>query len=208
MSWLEWENSFTKFKAYFNGGVKILQSIDDLLPLCHKFDGYATFRGALIYLEMVEALKKFMDKYMSFMEITGITSSFSRSVAFRALGLVLHGMDTIQLLDITDHRLLCWRDAICEAMTLGFQVEFLLNLVRDLARAVFGARAIHSMGSLPSPDEIKAAIDTLNLKQRELENQHRELHVLLLAQGVSIDGANFMAEAAARSSNKASSVLL
>ncbi|CAL9005451.1 unnamed protein product [Prunus brigantina] len=126
LSWSEWESSFTTFKAFFNGGVRILRSIDELLPL------------------------------------------YYRSAAFRALGLVLHGMDTMHFLDITDHKLLCWRDAICEAMTLGFQVDLLLKLVRDLARVVFGARAIHSMRSLPGPDEMKIAIDTLNLKQRDI----------------------------------------
>lgn len=141
------------------------------------------------------------------MEATGISSSFSRSVAFRALGLVLHGMDTMQLMDITDHMLLCWRDAICEAMTLGFHVDFLLNLVRNLACAVVGARAIHSMRSLTSFDEVKTAADVLHLKQWELEDKRRELPALLLAKGVSVDNAECVAEAAARSSLKASSVL-
>ncbi|KAI5343522.1 hypothetical protein L3X38_011398 [Prunus dulcis] len=116
-------------------------------------------------------------------------------------------MDTMQLLDITDHKLLCWRDAIYKAMTLGFQVDLLLNLVRDLARAMFGAWTIHSMRSLPGPDEIKTSIDTLNLKQRELETQDRELRVLLLPQGVSTDGSNCVAEVVTRSSQKASSIL-
>ncbi|PQQ02379.1 hypothetical protein Pyn_29882 [Prunus yedoensis var. nudiflora] len=147
-----------------------------------------------------------MDKYGDFMEIIGITSSFSRCAAFRALGLVLHGMDTIQLLDVTDHRLLYWRDAICEDMTLGSRVDFLLNLMRDLARAVFGAQAIHSMGSFSGPDGIREAAETLNLKQHE-ENQHGELRALLLGQGVSADRASCVAKAAARSSHKASSVL-
>ncbi|CAL9013010.1 unnamed protein product, partial [Prunus brigantina] len=153
MSWRDWENSFMAFKAFFDGGVTILRSIDELLPLCHRFNGYATFQGALIYPETIEVLRKFMDKHGSFMEVTDVTSSFSRCTALRALGLVLHGMDTMQLLDITDHRLLCWRDAICEAIILGFHVDFLLNLVKNLACAVFGARAIHSMQLLHDSDE-------------------------------------------------------
>ncbi|PQM42010.1 hypothetical protein Pyn_17870 [Prunus yedoensis var. nudiflora] len=165
------------------------------------------FQGALVYPETVAALEKFIDKYGDFMDITSITSSFSRCAAFRTLGLVLHGMDTVQLLDITDHRLLCWRDAVCEAMTLGFRVDFLLNLMRDLARAVFGAQAVHSMELSSSPDEIRAAAEALSLKQRELENQHGELRALLLAQGVSADGADCVAEAKTRSSRKASAVL-
>lgn len=205
-SWSEWENSFTTFMAFFDGGAQILRSADELLPLCHQFNGYAPFRGALVYPETVAVLGRFMDKYGDLMDITGITSSFSRSAAFRTLGLVLHGMDTMQLLDITDHRLLCWRDAICEALTLGFRIEFLLNLVKDLARAVFGERAIHSMESFSGSEDIRAAIEALILKQRELENQHRELRALLLAQDVSSDSAGCIIEAVTRSSQKASSI--
>ncbi|CAL2255269.1 unnamed protein product [Prunus armeniaca] len=207
MSWQDWENSYTAFKAFFDGGVTILRSIDELLPLCHRFDGYATFQGALVYPETVGALKKFMDKYGSLLEATDVTSSFSRCTALRALGLVLHGMDTMQLLDITDHKLLCWRDAICEAMILGFPVEFLLKLVKSLARAVFGARAIHSMQLSHDSDEVKAAADALNIRQQELENQRREMHALLLAKGVSVDSAECVTEAAARLSPGASFVL-
>ena len=207
MSWQDWENSFTAFKAFFDGGVTILRSIDELFPLCHRFNGYATFQGALVYPETVEALKKFMDKYGNLMEVTGVTSSFSRCTAFRALGLVLHGMDTMQLLDITDHRLLCWRDAICEAIVLGFHVDFLLDLVKSLARAVFGARAIHSMKSSRGSDEVTAAAIALNIKQQELEDQRREMHALLLAKGISADNAECVTEAAARSSSRASSIL-
>ncbi|PQM34664.1 hypothetical protein Pyn_13392 [Prunus yedoensis var. nudiflora] len=161
----DWENSFTTFKAFFDGGVKILQSVDELLPLCYRFDRYATFQCAFVFSETVEVLKKFMDKYGGFMDITSITSSFSRSAALRALGLVLHEIDTMQLMDITYHKLLCWRDSICEAMALGFHVDFLLNLVRNLARAVFGARALHGMRLIPGSDEVKIAADALNLKR-------------------------------------------
>ncbi|PQP92959.1 hypothetical protein Pyn_33735 [Prunus yedoensis var. nudiflora] len=92
---VDWENSLIAFKAFFDGGVKILRSIDELLPLCYQFDGYAMFQSAFVYPETIRVLRKFMDKNVGFMDITGVTSSFSRSAAFRALGLVLHGMDTM-----------------------------------------------------------------------------------------------------------------
>ncbi|CAL9005498.1 unnamed protein product [Prunus brigantina] len=207
MSWQDWENSYMAFRAFFDGGVTILRSVDELLPLCHKFDGYATFQGALVYPETVEALKRFIDRYGDLMEATDIASSFSRCTALRALGLVLHGIDTMQLLDITDHKLLCWRDAICEAMILGFRVESLLKLVKNLARAVFGARAIHNMQLSRDSDEVKAAADALHIKQQELENQRQEMHVLLLAKGISADSAECVTEAAVRLSSRASFVL-
>ncbi|CAL8088344.1 unnamed protein product [Prunus armeniaca] len=206
MSWLEWEESFTTFMAFFDSGAQVLRSANELLPLYHRFNGYALFRGILVYPETVATLKKFLDKYGDFMDMTGITSSFSRCAAFRTLGLVLHGMDTVQLLDITDHRLLCWRDAVCEAMTLGFRAESLLNLVKGLARAAFGARAIHNMKSNPGPNEIRAAAEALVFKQHELENQRRELRGLLSAQGVSSDSADCVMEAVTRASHGASSV--
>lgn len=86
-------------------------------------------------------------------------------------------------------------------------MDFLLNLVRNLAHAVFGARAIHSMKLLLGFDEVKAAADALNRKQRELEDHHQELHTLLLTKGVSVDSVECLAEVAARSSLKASSIL-
>ncbi|CAL9011312.1 unnamed protein product, partial [Prunus brigantina] len=108
MSWLEWEESFTAFMAFFDSGSQVIRSADELLPLCHRFNGYTPFQGILVYPETVAALEKFLDKYGDFMDMDGVISSFSRCAAFRTLGLVLHGMDTVQLLDITDHRLLCW----------------------------------------------------------------------------------------------------
>ncbi|KAI5316635.1 hypothetical protein L3X38_036342 [Prunus dulcis] len=140
------------------------KSVDELLPLCHKFNGYVAFQGALVYPETVAVLRKFMDKYGNFMEATDITPSFSRCAVIRALGLALHGIDTMQLRDITDHKLFCWWDAICEAITLGFHVDFLLNLVKDLARAFFGARAIRSMALSHGLDEIRVAANSLNIK--------------------------------------------
>lgn len=91
--------------------------------------------------------------------------AFSRSAAFWALDLVHYGMDTMHLLDITDYKLLCWWDVICEAVPLGFRADFLLNLLKDLACTVFGARAVHNMKLLIGFDGIKAAVDTLSLKQ-------------------------------------------
>ncbi|CAL2230298.1 unnamed protein product [Prunus armeniaca] len=177
------------------------KSIDELLLLCHRFNGYVTFQGALVYPKTVVVLRKFMDRYGSFIEIIGITSSFSRSATFRAIGLVLHGIDTMQLLDITDHKLICWRDTICEAITLGFHVDFFLNLVRNLARAI--PRMKSSLGF----DKVKPATNALTIKQRELEDQRRELHALLLTKGVFADSAECMAEATARSSPRVSLVL-
>ncbi|PQM42011.1 uncharacterized protein Pyn_17871 [Prunus yedoensis var. nudiflora] len=34
-SWLEWERSFIAFRAFFDSGVQVLRSADELLPLCH-----------------------------------------------------------------------------------------------------------------------------------------------------------------------------
>ncbi|CAL2229584.1 unnamed protein product [Prunus armeniaca] len=63
------------------------------------------------------------------------------------------------------------------------------------------------MESFSGSDNIRAAAKALNLKQRELENQHEELRALLLAQGISPDSAGCVMEAVTRSSQKASSVL-
>ncbi|KAI5343560.1 hypothetical protein L3X38_011436 [Prunus dulcis] len=55
MSWQDRENFFIAFKAFFDGGVTILRSVDELLPLCYKFNGYVAFQGALVYPETVRS---------------------------------------------------------------------------------------------------------------------------------------------------------
>ncbi|CAL2247099.1 unnamed protein product [Prunus armeniaca] len=70
--------------------------------------------------------------------------------------------------------------------------------MRNLACVVFRARAIHSMKSLLGFDKVKAAVDALNIKQRDLEDQRKELHALLLTKGVSADSAECVAEVIAR----------
>ncbi|CAL8174480.1 unnamed protein product [Prunus armeniaca] len=182
MSWLDWEDSFAAFKAFFNGDIKVLRSIAELLPFCHRYEAFMESRCSL--------------------------PAFSRSAAFRVLNLVLYGMDTMHLLDITYYKFLCWRDVICEAMPWRFRADFLLNMLKDLACAVFGARAIHRMKSLIGFDGIKVAVDTLSLKQRELEDHCHELHAFLLAKRAAASGAECVVKASARSSHDASSVLL
>ncbi|BBG94280.1 hypothetical protein Prudu_002520 [Prunus dulcis] len=54
------------------------------------------------------------------------------------------------------------------------------------------------MKSFSGSEDIRAAIEAFILKQRELENQHRELRALLLAQDVSSDSAGCIIEAVTR----------
>ncbi|XP_034201219.1 uncharacterized protein LOC117638817 [Prunus dulcis] len=96
---------------------------------------------------------------------------------------------------------------ICEAITLGSHVDFFINLVRNLACAVFGVRAIQSMKLSHGSSEVKAAVDTLIIKQQELDKQRREVHALFFAKGISADNAECVTEATARSSPSASFVL-
>ncbi|KAI5351297.1 hypothetical protein L3X38_004188 [Prunus dulcis] len=43
--------------AFFDGGITILRTIDELLPLCHRFNGYVTFQGALVCPETITVLR-------------------------------------------------------------------------------------------------------------------------------------------------------
>ncbi|KAI5343544.1 hypothetical protein L3X38_011420 [Prunus dulcis] len=74
--------------------VRILRSITELLPLCYRCEGSI---GSC-----------------------SISSSFSEELCLLGPLVGVHGMDThMQLLDITDHKLLVGGIAIYKAMTLG-----------------------------------------------------------------------------------------
>ncbi|PQP95958.1 E3 ubiquitin-protein ligase RFWD3 isoform X1 [Prunus yedoensis var. nudiflora] len=124
-SWQRWKHAFNSFKAFFDSGMGMLRSTDELLPLRYDFRGYETFRGAQVFPETVKALNKFFDNYGA------------------RLGFVLYGMDTTPYSDVTDHRLLCWRDAIRDTILLGLHVDFFLDTLKmRLVHAVFEVRGL------------------------------------------------------------------
>ncbi|KAI5317902.1 hypothetical protein L3X38_037609 [Prunus dulcis] len=64
-----------------------------------------------------------------------------------------------------------------------------------------------SSSKLESLGFVGSAVDTLIIKQQELDKQRREVHALFFAKGISADNAECVTEATARSSPSASFVL-
>ncbi|KAL6279072.1 hypothetical protein ACE6H2_015953 [Prunus campanulata] len=204
----ELEGAFSAFVVFFDSDRRILRSTDELLPLCYEFQGYETFRGAQVFPETVKSLSKFFDSYEACIESARNLSFSSKNLAFRGLGLSLYGMDVTSYSEISDHKLLCWRDTIRDAISYGLQVGFLLDILKmRLARAVFETRA--ACGAAISIQSLKVGATTqaLKLKHQELDSECHKLRELLLEKGISSDNAGYVLEAAKGSPRNASSIL-
>ncbi|XP_021826614.1 uncharacterized protein LOC110767396 isoform X2 [Prunus avium] len=204
----ELEDAFSAFMVFFDSDTRILRSSDELLPLCYEFQGYETFRGAQVFPETVKSLSKFFDSYEARIESARNLSFSSKNLAFRGLGLSLYGMDVTSYSEISDHKLLCWRDTIRDAISYGLQVGFLLDILKmRLARAVFETRA--ACGAAISTQFLKVGATTqaLKLKHQELDSECHKLRELLLEKGISSNNAGYVLEAAKGSPCNASSIL-
>ncbi|PQM37165.1 uncharacterized protein Pyn_39921 [Prunus yedoensis var. nudiflora] len=204
----ELEDAFSAFMVFFDSDTRILRSTDELLPLCYEFRGYETFRGAQVFPETVKVLSKFFDSYEARIESARNLSFSLKNLAFRGLGLSLYSMDVTSYSEISDHKLLCWRDTIRDAISYGLQVGFLLDILKmRLARAVFETRAACSAAISIQFLKVGAATQALKLKHQELDSECHKLRELLLEKGISSDNAGYVLEVAKGSPCNASSIL-
>ncbi|PQM34659.1 uncharacterized protein Pyn_40296 [Prunus yedoensis var. nudiflora] len=202
------EDAFSAFMVFFDSDTRILRSTDELLPLCYEFRGYETFRGAQVFPETVKVLSKFFDSYEARIESARNLSFSLKNLAFRGLGLSLYSMDVTSYSEISDHKLLCWRDTIRDAISYGLQVGFLLDILKmRLARAVFETRAACSAAISIQFLKVGAATQALKLKHQELDSECHKLRELLLEKGISSDNAGYVLEVAKGSPCNASSIL-
>ena len=70
---------------------------------------------------------------------------------------------------ISTERILQWRATIQELISVGFAVEFILNHLREVARAIFIRRV------QPAVDAINTRIETLKKEVVDLEGRRERL---------------------------------
>ena len=70
---------------------------------------------------------------------------------------------------VSTERIMQWRAAIQELISVGFTVEFILDHLREVARAVFMRRV------QPAVDAINARIEVLKKEAADLEGRRERL---------------------------------
>ncbi|KAB2614618.1 hypothetical protein D8674_021206 [Pyrus ussuriensis x Pyrus communis] len=106
--------------------------------------------------------------------------AFSSWVNFRGvkLGLLLYSMEHTSLLELTDHKLLCWRDMISDVAALGVPVGSLIERLEELRDTMFGLQ-LEKKGVLDQFIKVKKLMRALELQLKELEVEKLKLKKLV-----------------------------
>lgn len=111
-------------------------ALQDIYPLSGQV---SRFRGYTVAMEMVPVLQELFDRRIG-LDAGSSFSATIRGPVLSVIGMVIHGLKTSPIADVTENLLLAWRDAITDAIAMGFDVEFVYLHLRRVAVAVFGCR--------------------------------------------------------------------
>ena len=125
---------------------------------------YADFHGFRVPEDCVSHLVMVHGNRGDFMQGFRLGHS-ARENFLRMLGSVMNDIEHNFVDTISTERILQWRAAILELISVGFAVEFILDHLREVARAVFMRRV------QPAVDAIDRQIETLKKEVADLEGR-------------------------------------
>ena len=125
---------------------------------------YADFHGFRVPEDCVSHLVMVHSNRGDFMQGFRLGRS-AREHFLRMLGSVMNDIEYNFVDTVSTERILQWRAVIQELISVGFAVEFILNHLREVARAFFMRRV------QPAVDAIDTRIETLKKEVADLEGR-------------------------------------
>ena len=129
---------------------------------------YADFHGFQVLEDCVSHLVMVHNNRGDFMQGFHLSRS-TKEHFLRMLGSMMNDIEHNFVDTVSTERILQWRVAIQELISVGFAVEFILGHLREVARAVFMRRV------QPAIDAIDTQIKTLKKEVANLEGRRERL---------------------------------
>ncbi|XP_018507306.2 cell division cycle protein 48 homolog isoform X1 [Pyrus x bretschneideri] len=176
--WASWHEALEKLKHSLANEDRVLSSVEELIPSGETFFSRVDFRGVKVRSGLAEALVKFFE-HASDADVSLIDlSPFMRGMIFEELGLLLYGMEHTSPLELTKHKLLCWRDMISDVAALGVPVGSLIERLGELRDTMFGLQ-LEKKGVLDQFIKVNKLMRVLELHLNELEVEKLKLKKLV-----------------------------
>lgn len=150
-----------------------------MVPSGEVFSSLVDFRGVKVRFGVAEELGKFFEGAGDG-DVTLIgLSPFLCGMIFEELGTLLYGMEDTSPLELTEHKLLCWQDMICDVAALGVPIGSLVEKLGELCDTVFGLQLENEKGILDLFIKVNKLIRALELQRKELEVEKLKLKKLV-----------------------------
>ncbi|XP_050249028.1 flocculation protein FLO11-like [Quercus robur] len=152
--------------------------VNDLDPVDFWGSGppYVDFHGFRVPEDCASHLKAVYSSHGDFMQGFRLGRS-AREHFLKLLGSVMNDIEHNFVDTVSTKRILQWRAAVQELVSVGFAVEFILDHLREIARAFFMRKV------QPAVDAIDTRIEALRKEVADLEGRRERLLS-------SIDGSN------------------
>ena len=144
--------------------------VNDLGPADFWGSGpsYANFHGFRVPEDCFSHLVMVHNNHGDFMQGFHLGRS-TREHFLRMLGSVMNDIEHNFVDTVSTERILQWRAAIQELISVGFAVEFILDHLREVARAIFMRRV------QPTVNAIDTRIETLKKEMADFEGRRERL---------------------------------
>ncbi|XP_048425264.1 uncharacterized protein LOC103964819 [Pyrus x bretschneideri] len=176
--WASWHEALEKLKHSLANEARVLSSVEELIPSGEAFSSRVNFRGVKVRSGLAEVLGKFFE-HADDVDVSLIgLSPFMRGMIFEELGLLLYSMEHTSPLELTEHKLLCWRDMISDVAALGMPVGSLIERLEELRDTMFGLQ-LEKKGVLDQFIKVNKLMRALELQLKELEVEKLKLKKLV-----------------------------
>ncbi|KAM1747662.1 hypothetical protein ACFX12_008754 [Malus domestica] len=177
--WVSWHEAFNTLKDSIRNGARVLSSIEDLLPQGEAFTSYVDFRNTKVRSGLADMLSRFLERVGDTDECLIGLSPYMRGMVFEELGILLYDMEHTPRVEVSEHRLLCWRDMINDVATLGVPVSSLIESLGKSRDTMFGLHLEEDKGILHQFVKVNELEHVVELQRKELEAEKLKLKKLV-----------------------------
>ncbi|TQD75336.1 hypothetical protein C1H46_039128 [Malus baccata] len=167
--WTSWHKALEMLKHSIANKARVLNSIKELIPLGEAFSFWVNFRGVKVRSWLAKALSRFFEHASDAdVRLLGL-SLFMHGMIFEELRTLLYGIKHTSVLEIIQHRLLCWLDMISDVAALGVPMGSLVKKLGELCDTMFGLRLEKGKNALDQFIKINKLMRVLELQRKELD---------------------------------------
>ncbi|XP_068341395.1 uncharacterized protein [Pyrus communis] len=177
--WVSWHKAFNTLKDSIRNGARVLSSIEDLLPQGEAFTSHVDFRNTKVRSGLADILSRFLGRVGDADECLIGLSPYMRGMVFEELGILLYDMEHTPRVEISEHRLLCWRDMINDVAALGVPVSSLIESWERSRDTMFGLHLEEDKGILDQFVKVNKLERVVELQRKELEAEKLKLKKLV-----------------------------
>ncbi|KAB2625868.1 hypothetical protein D8674_017528 [Pyrus ussuriensis x Pyrus communis] len=170
-----WHEAFGAFKNEFRNGVRMLNSIEKLIPQGETFIFRVEFKGMMVRSGLLDVLDIFFEMVGDADGNLKQLSPYLCSMVLKELRVLLLDMERVPCSELIEHKMLCWCDMISDLAALGMPINSLVERLKKLRDTMFGFCLKKDKGILGKFAKVREIEHAFKLKCKVLKHEKSKL---------------------------------